>query len=302
MTEITLLDGSIGQELVNRTGIKDSALWSTTTLIDEPDLVRAVHDEYFNAGCLIATANSYNILPDRMERFGLSDRIEELINAAMTIAAQSRDAHGSGFVAGSIGPMHASYVPDTETPPEVVAETYARIASLHAPVADIILLETIASIAHAKGALMGARTTGKPVWLGVTVDDKDGTRLRSGEPLAGLLEALRGAPPDALLLNCSLPEAITQGLPELATETPTGAYGNGFTEIVEAFLSISQKTEDLSARRDLGPDAYARFALNWADQGAVILGGCCEIGPTHMQRLHDALLAEGHSLSKSLRQ
>jgi len=44
MNNITLLDGSIGQELVNRSSGNPDGLWSTRTLIDHPDLVRAVHD------------------------------------------------------------------------------------------------------------------------------------------------------------------------------------------------------------------------------------------------------------------
>ena len=47
MTEITLLDGSIGQELVKRAGDKPTPLWSTTVMIDKPHLVSEVHDLYF---------------------------------------------------------------------------------------------------------------------------------------------------------------------------------------------------------------------------------------------------------------
>ena len=297
---ITLLDGSIGQELVNRTGVKDTPLWSTKTTIDHPELVREVHDAYFAAGSLIATANSYNTLPDRLERFGLLDQLEALITRALTLALEARDAHGAGYVAGSMGPLNASYLPDTDTPVDAVADIYAGIAKHHAPLADLILLETIASVSHAVGSLAGARVAGKPVWLSVTVDDRDGTRLRSGEPLSELFAALEASPPDALLLNCSLPEAVDVAVPLLPTTRPTGAYANGFTEIVPEFLSIHQKTEDLAPRRDLTPEAYADFALGWAGNGATILGGCCEIGPAHIAHLAARLRAEGHSLATTL--
>ena len=39
MKDITLLDGSIGQELVKRAGKKPKAMWSTAVLIDQPNLV-----------------------------------------------------------------------------------------------------------------------------------------------------------------------------------------------------------------------------------------------------------------------
>lgn len=300
MPDIILLDGSVGQQLVNRTGVKDTPLWSTKTLIDHPDYVRDVHDSYFQAGCLIATTNSYNVLPDRLSRFGLLDQRDALIRAAATIAAQARDAYRAGFVAGSIGPLGASYVPDTETPADAIAEVYAHNAKILAEAADLILIETIASIPHAVGSVMGARAAGKPVWLAVTVNDKDGTCLRSGEPLSALMEAIRQAPPDAMLINCSMPEAVDQGMPELTASLPTGAYGNGFTEIVDAFLSVNQKTEDLAARTDLDPEAYARFALRWASGGAAVLGGCCEIGPDHMAHLRARLIEEGYTLAQSI--
>ena len=52
----------------------------------------------------------------------------------------------------------------------------------------------------------------------------------------------------------------------------------------------------LSPRRDLGPEAYAGFALGWVDQGATIVGGCCEVGPAHITELARALRAAGHTI------
>ena len=45
-----ILDGGLGQELVKRAG-KATDLWSMQALLDTPDMVRAVHDEYFAARC-----------------------------------------------------------------------------------------------------------------------------------------------------------------------------------------------------------------------------------------------------------
>ena len=64
------------------------------------------------------------------------------------------------------------------------------------------------SLDLAKGALIGAQAAGRPVWLSVSVDDRDGTRLRSGEPVAGLADVLKAAPAAAVLANCSMPEAM----------------------------------------------------------------------------------------------
>ena len=71
---VTLLDGAIGQELVNRAGDRSTPLWSTQVMIERPDLVRAVHDDYFAAGATVATANTYAVHRNRLERAGISDR------------------------------------------------------------------------------------------------------------------------------------------------------------------------------------------------------------------------------------
>lgn len=47
---------------------------------------------------------------------------------------------------------------------------------------------------------------------------------------------------------------------------------------------------------DYGPDgtitpkAYLKHAQEWAAAGADIIGGCCGIGPQHMQLLADSLI------------
>ena len=61
MREITLLDGSIGQELVLRSKKKPTPLWSTKVLLENPELVNEIHTEYFRAGSTIATTNTYPV-------------------------------------------------------------------------------------------------------------------------------------------------------------------------------------------------------------------------------------------------
>jgi S-methylmethionine-dependent homocysteine/selenocysteine methylase len=279
---ITILDGGMGQELVRRAG-RATPLWSTQALLDAPELVAEVHREFFAAGAEVATANSYALLPDRMAAHGLEDRLEALIELACGLAARARDAAGAGLVAGSHGPLGFSYRPDLAPPPEEAAAIYAPLAALQARIVDVLLLETMSSVAQARGALMGAVTAGKPVWLALSVADDDGTRLRSGEPLSEVAPLLAEFRPERVLLNCSPPEAVSQGLPVLAAlGLPFGAYANGFTRIDPRFDRIGATTDLLEARHDVGPDRYAEFAAGWAAEGASTIGGCCEIGPAHI--------------------
>ena len=94
---------------------------------------------------------------------------------------------------------------------------------------------------------------------------------------------------EEFLLNCSFPEAINVGITILSQNTKFfGGYANGFTSIEP--LKTASNVSVLSARTDLGPKEYSKHALNWAKQGASVVGGCCEIGPSHIKNLRDSLI------------
>ena len=289
MTEIILLDGGMGQELVHRAGDRPTPLWSTQVMVDHPGLVAQVHADYRDAGATVHTTNTYAILRDRLIGNGAEDQFEALYAAAL------KEAEGVGVLAGAIGPLVASYRPDLMPAHEVAVAAYTEVANILAPKVALIICETVASLAHARAVLEAAAATGKPVWLAMTVDDHDGTKLRSGEPLADVF-AVAGAA-SAILANCSVPEAIDAAMGVLATgNKPFGGYANGFTKISDGFLGDKPTVDALTARQDLGPDAYARHAMGWIAQGATVVGGCCEVGPAHIARLADEIRAAGHPI------
>lgn len=290
--KITLLDGGMGQELVHRSSAPPTPLWSTQIMMDQPELVRDVHADYFAAGADIATTNTYAIHRDRLVKAGIEGQFETLHDIALTQAETARAAHGRGQIAGSIGPLGASYRPDVHPELADAIPLYAEIAAILAPRVDLIICETVASLAHARAILDGACDQGKPVWLALTVDDEDGTRLRSGEALADVLSIAEGRAA-ALLANCSAPEAMPAALDTMARAgLPFGAYANGFTQITKDFLKDDPTVDALSARRDLGPEAYARHAMDWVARGATIIGGCCEVGPAHIAEISRQLAPE----------
>ncbi|MEI4196824.1 homocysteine S-methyltransferase family protein [Roseovarius sp. E0-M6] len=297
MAEITLLDGSIGQEMVKRADEPPSPLWSTKVMMDHPKLVGEVHLDYFEAGATVATTNTYCVLPDRLAPEGMEDQVGALTRAAVMAARRARSAHGAGRVAGAIGPLVASYRPDLCPEPEVAAASYAEPVRLMRDDVDLFLIETVASVRHAEGALRAACGQGRPVWLSITVDDEDGARLRSGEGVGEIATLLERFEVAAVLVNCSRPEAIDTALEVVrGFGIPFGAYANGFTRISEGFLESRPTVDALEARRDLDPQAYARFAMGWVGMGATIVGGCCEVGPAHIAEIARQLRDAGHSI------
>ena len=296
MTDITLMDGAIGQELVKRSGNLATPLWSTRVMIDDPGLVGQVHCDYFAVGATIATTNTYAVHRSRLDREGLGDQIPALIETAMAQVEMARARYG-GCIAGSLGPLLASYRPDLEPDPSEAALKFGELVQLMAPRVDLFLIETVSSLREAEGALLATRGCGKPVWLALTVQDEDGTRLRSGEPLARIGALLARFAPDAVLVNCTRPEAVPAALEILRTfGLPFGAYANGFTRIAEAFLANAPTVDLLERRADMDPQTYADHAMGWVAQGATIIGGCCEIGPAHIAELARRLRAAGHRI------
>ncbi|WP_417714007.1 homocysteine S-methyltransferase family protein [Pseudophaeobacter arcticus] len=295
--QITLLDGSIGQGIVKRSGDRPTPLWSTSVMMDQPDLVGAVHSDYFAAGATIATANTYAVHRDRLVRAGLEDRFEALLDIAMAQAKAARDAHGSGRIAVALGPLGASYRPDLKIPLQEAKRLFAELVHLTKDKADLFLIETASSVAQARGALMGCLETGKPVWLAVSVKDDDGSRLRSGEALQDLAPLIAEFQPAAVLINCSRPEVIGAGLEIIKSfGLPFGAYANGFTGITDGFLQEAPTVDALEQRRDLGPVEYAEFVMGWVAMGATIVGGCCEVGPAHIAEVARQLREAGHEI------
>jgi S-methylmethionine-dependent homocysteine/selenocysteine methylase len=295
--EITLLDGSIGQELVKRSGDRATPLWSTSVMMEKPEIVNEVHSAYFRAGATVATTNTYAVLYDRLKTADLKDQRFELWQTAVTAATAARDAHGSGRIAGSIGPLIASYRPELCPPPDQAAEFYGEIIEEIGPSVDILLIETMCSIDQADGAMRAAKKSDRPIWLALSVDDFDGSKLRSGESLKDVPPMLERHQPDAILINCSRPEAVTKGI-EIISDFgfKFGAYANGFTKISDDFLQDSPTVDALKQRQDMSPNHYAEFVMDWVTFGATIVGGCCEIGPDHIKELSQRLISAGHTI------
>ena len=297
MADITLLDGGMGQELLARSGDEPTPLWATRVMLDNPGLVRDIHAAYFAAGATIATTNTYAIHHDRLAGFGLDPMFHALHLRALAEAHEAKAAHGRGKIAGSMGPLIASYRPEVTLPVDQAAPLYAEIAAILGPHVDLIICETMASIQMCEGAILGARAANRPVWLSITVDDHDGSRLRSGEPISDLRPLLVNSPVTAVLANCSVPEAMAAAMTGLATlGLPFGGYANGFTHISGNFLQNAATVKELTHRHDLTPQKYAEFAMTWVEMGATIIGGCCEVGPAHISHLAARLRADGHQI------
>jgi len=281
----------MGQELINRKASGQGVLWSAKALFDNPEAVQAVHEDYIHAGADVITTNSYACIRNNFEPEGLADRLGEMNRLAAELAQRARDEVGRPvLIAGSMGPQNGSYRPDLVGSYEATEALYREQAEYLAPHIDFFICETLSCILEARAAVVAAVSTGKPVWLSWSIEDSGAARLRSGESIRDAWHDIAGMGVNAVLLNCSPPEAIGRVLPELVSmsDIPVGAYANAFTPIPEKWDFHGEQSIPPS-RTDVTPQAYTNHAASWLASGARIIGGCCEVGPAHIAHLHKTL-------------
>ncbi len=291
---VILLDGGMGQELRRRCASGDKTLWSAQVMIDRPELVRQVHEDYIRAGAQVITTNTYATVRQRLEdAAGRGDDWAGLMRLGGELAKQARHACGEAvLIAGCLPPLHGSYRPELVRPFEEIEPIYREHVEILAPYVDLFLCETMSNGTEGYAAAHAAASAGKPVWIAWTLKDDGSAHLRSGETIAEAWSALDGLAIDAVLANCSAPESITAALPELVTlGTPlAGGYANAFAAIPENW-TVRRGVSELGHRQDLDPEAYAGHVRHWIEAGATIVGGCCQVGPEHIVRLRDLIAA-----------
>lgn len=297
--KIALLDGGLGQEIVKRSAMAPAPSWTIAVMMDRPDIVRDAHKAYVEAGARVLCVNTYTATPTRIRRDAPAHAIEDIHRTALSLARQAVTESGVKHpvrIAGCLPPLVASYVAEVSLDYEASLEEYRTMVTLQKNAADLFLIETMSNTVEALAALKAARECDLPTYIGLTVSDDGTITLRSGEPLAAALDQIVGAGPDGILLNCSHPESISKAMPLVAqTGLPFGAYANAFTTI-DGFAP-GTTVAGLETRQDLTPKAYSDHVLGWIDQGATIVGGCCEVGPRHISALRDTLTGAGFDLT-----
>ena len=300
MSKFLILDGGMSRELLRLGAELKQPEWSALALINSPEIVRQVHDEFIAAGSDVVTTNSYALVPFHIgeERFRADGAA--LIARAGQLARDAADACKDRkiLVAGSLPPIFGSYEPENFDPSRVQDYLKVLVENLD-PYVDVWLGETLSLIAEGEAVRTAVAQTGKPFWISFTLADDAAQRngaspaLRSGERVEDGARWAASSGAEALLFNCSKPEVMRAAV-DTAGEVfrssgstlQIGVYANAF----EGEQGESAANEGLHATRDdLNDDAYSRFACSWVDAGATMVGGCCGIGAGHIHQLRRSL-------------
>jgi S-methylmethionine-dependent homocysteine/selenocysteine methylase len=223
---------------------------------------------------------------------------EAIHSSAIKIARSAREKAGVSDVqiAGCLPPIIASYKPELTPGFDDCLAQYRRLVAVQKDAVDLMFCETMATIREGVAAATAAREAGLRTIVSFTLDDDNPAQLRSGENLVDAVAAVAPLNVDAVAVNCSTPETITAAMPALVAMFPcVGGYANGFRSI--AALDAGGTTAALKAREDLSPAAYATYALQWANAGAKIIGGCCDVTPDHIAEVMRALNAAGYDIT-----
>ena len=291
--ELKILDGSMGAELIERGFTPRTGLWSARALLDSPDAVVQVHDDYIAAGARVITTNSYSTIPSYLAKGDMAESYQELTEVAAKLARQSADSAASAvMVAGCLPPLDESYRHDLVPDDGPSREIYQELVRVLLPYADLYLCETMSNAREAANAASAARAVdpGKPLWVAWTLHETAGKGLRSEESLQQALAAVEEFEPDAYLFNCTSPDAISAGIEALSklTDKPIGAYPNSF-HVPEGWTLDNDKPVEPRAMTE---EDFILFSRDWRNKGASIIGGCCGIGPSHINAMAKDLGAQ----------
>ena len=270
--------------------------------LTQPDVVRAIHDAYFEAGADIVETNTFSATSIAQADYGLAARAKEINRAAAAIARERADAWSAKtpaqprFVAGALGPTNrtASISPDVQDPAarnvtfDQLADAYkSAAAGLVEGGVDLLLVETVFDTLNAKAALFGIATlfdelgAKLPLIVSGTITDASGRTL-SGQTPEAFWNSVRHASPLLVGLNCALGAALMR------------PYIEELSRVADTYVSCYPNAGLPNPMSETGydetPETTSRLLGDFARSGFVnLVGGCCGTTPAHIRAIVEAV-------------
>ena len=286
-----ILDGGMGQELLARGMRSNSTLWSANAILEENyhQLVLDTHVDFIKAGAEIIVTNTFATRQKRLKENNLLDKFEFLNQKAGEIAQAAKKKFPKIYVAGGLPPQNLTYEADNRDEGEIIENLNSQAKALD-PYVDFFYFDVWSSIKEVNCGIEAVKEFKKPYLVGLHI--AEGTALPSGEKIKDVKNCINE---NALgvMLSCVSPENFENNLQELKSlNVPFGFKLNGFitTKLKESYTSIfigkkSNPNEILGKRQDLTHIKIQEFAKKFKENGATIIGGCCETGPSHIEAM-----------------
>ena len=268
--------------------------------LTQPDIIKAIHSAYFEAGTDIVETNTFNSNSIGMGDYRMEALVYELNVEGAKLAKQAADEYTQKtpdkprFVAGVLGPTSrtASMSPDVNDPGfrnisfDELVETYTEATrGLIDGGVDIILIETIFDTLNAKAAAFAVENVFDsigyklPVMISGTITDASGRTL-SGQTVAAFWHSLKHIQPISFGFNCALgAKELRQHIDELSSIADTHVSAHPNAGLPNEF-----------GEYDESPEAMAKEIDEWAANGFLnIIGGCCGTTPAHIKAIADTV-------------
>lgn len=261
--------------------------------ITRPDIIKAIHLEYLQAGADIIETNTFSTQRISMADYQMEDLSYEMSFEGAKVAKQAvtefmaANPNRKCFVAGAVGPTNRtlSMSPDVNDPgfraiyfDELEAAYYEQVRGLVDGGADVILIETIFDTLNAKVAIVAIKkyeeVIGRKleIMISGTITDASGRTL-SGQTAEAFLNSVSHAKPLSIGFNCALgAKEMRPHIEELAAKA--GCY-------VSAYPNAGLPNE--FGAYDEMPHETAHLVDDFISSGFVnIVGGCCGTTPEHI--------------------
>jgi len=259
--------------------------------LSQAEMVRAIHEEYLQAGAEIIETNTFGANRYRLRRHGLEDKLEAINLAGVKLARECvehiREKQATdAFVAGAVGPLGVELAPMGKVSAEEAQEVFAQQIKVLATGVDLIQIETMTSVPEAEAAVRASRSVAPqlPVIVLVTVDDD--RNCLDGTPVETAAKRLEDVGADVVGCNCSSgPETVLGVIERMraAVKIQLMAMPNaGMPQVVDG-RNIYLTT----------PEFMAGYARKFVEAGASLVGGCCGTTPAHIKSMRSALRAIG---------
>ena len=286
-----ILDSALGTELENRGEYLPSfktSIWSAYCLIHNPDVIKQIHIDNIEAGADVITTSNYQATPELLKREPTALHYEDLAKRSLELCQEAVIKCGTQTkIAGCFPPIHVTFRPDLSAKEKQLRKFYGTLGQVYQDQVDIIICETMASIYEGTIAASTAKNFSDKVWLSWTTRGNKLNRLPSTELLdLAISEGLK-LDIDCQLVNCVHADTASLAIEKLKKEKSFGIYANSSKykkNKLEGFVSDSDEWH-YHNHQPISPDEYKDFVVDWINQGASVIGGCCRTTIEHIQEI-----------------
>jgi homocysteine S-methyltransferase len=184
-----ILDGGMGQELLNR-GLKPKGtLWSAHALIDEDchQMVIDAHLDFINAGAEVIVTTTFTARRNRLIQNDCEKYFEKINIKAVELAQKARDfSKKEVLIAGGLPNQKQTYTADLGKDLDSVKKNFYDQAKLLKNGIDFFYLDVMSSGLECEIALKAIESYNLPVLVGIHL--KDSGKLPSGEKVIDIFK------------------------------------------------------------------------------------------------------------------